>query len=216
MEHRKQIPTPPKPKTETTQIPNRKAIPITTPFIKLNDLRTRITYAITGKIPYPKLQQPIMLLMRNNGFMELLQNVQAGEFILQQKNNNVKKSILITPNKEFSWRQGNGEFIKTYVCHEDHMCPLPEDPLHNSEMFFKTTQKIIMNYKQRDETPKLLDAKGKFYLKILIGAGIILVLLFSSETFVGLIQNFFSPPPEPVINTVVHTATQIPTEVIVS
>jgi hypothetical protein len=60
------------------------------------------------------------------------------------------------------------------------MSPYPENPVHNSEMYRKTTQKLAMNWRDRDEA-NLITAKTKMWLYI-IGAIVIgAVLLFSTD-----------------------------------
>ena len=57
----------------------------------------------------------------------------------------------------------------------------PQNPIHTAEMFKKLTQKLSINYRDKEEAA-LLEARNKRWLYILGGIGIIVILIFSTPT----------------------------------
>lgn len=123
-----------------------------------------------------ELKEPILLLMKDNGFMETIEDVKPGEFIMSTSVG--EKSINLVPNRLTSWKYG-GQVYKTWVAYENCMSPYPEDPIHNAEMYRKTTTKIALNYRDRDEA-KLFEGKGKMWLLIIGGIAIAIIAIGSS------------------------------------
>lgn len=119
-----------------------------------------------------ELKEFVLVLMKNNGHSDFIEGVQAGEFYMKSADGKQEKSILLTPNKLTTFNY-NGQYFKGWIAHEDNMSPYPQDPVHNGEMFRKTTQKIAMNYRDANEA-KYLEARTKMWLYII--GGIILGL----------------------------------------
>jgi len=143
-----------------------------------------------------ELNEPLLFLMKENGYMEILENVRAGEFIINSPSG--EKCIMLTPDKITTLKYGN-EYYKTWVAYENCATPYPENPLHTSEMFRKITQKLAMNWRDRDES-KLLAIKGKFWLYILGGIGLLIILAYSADP--NFISNLISGGGDIVSNTV--------------
>lgn len=137
-----QIPTPPE------ELKQKKPQSLNRPFLENK----------RGK-PNEELHEFVLLLMKNNGHSDFIEGVQAGEFYLKSADGKQEKSILLTPNKLTTFNY-NKQYFKGWVAHEDNMSPYPQDPVHNGEMFRKTTQKIAMNYRDANEA-KYLQAKTK-------------------------------------------------------
>lgn len=123
-----------------------------------------------------KLKEFVLLLMKNNGHSDFIEGIQAGEFYLKSVDGKQEKSIMLSPKKLTTFNY-NGQYFKGWVAHEDNMSPYPEEPLHNGEMFRKTTQKIAMNYKDANEA-KYLEAKTKMWLYVMIGGAIIIYIIY--------------------------------------
>ena len=111
----------------------------------------------------------MVLLMRNNGYSEFIQDVKAGEFLIASSDGKEEKSITLTPSRLTTFKYGK-QYVKGWVCHEDNAFPLPEDPIFGAEMFRKIVQKLSMNYKDANEI-KFMEAKRKqvvFYIMIIV------------------------------------------------
>lgn len=153
---------------------------VTKPFLKDNRLGPRIKAKISKEKELPpqkELVEPILLLIKENGVMDTLEGVKAGEFII--KTPKTEKKVELTPEKLVSWHY-YGQYYKTWLQYENCATPYPEDPIYSAEMYRKTTQKLAMNWRDRDEGT-LIAARTKMYLYILGGIAILLVLLFSTE-----------------------------------
>lgn len=153
---------------------------INIPFLKSDKFIDRWK-AKLKKTPLPvqkELQEPLLEIIKENGYSETLEGVKAGEFIIQTPKG--EKSIMLTPDKLVAWKYGD-QYYKKWYAYENCMTPYPEDPIHNSEMFRKTTQKLAMNWRDRDETA-MFNAKTKFWLYV-IGGIVIAVILFISTDF---------------------------------
>ena len=129
------------------------------------------------EVPVETLPEFMLVLMKNNGHTDFIPNVPAGEFYMKTADGKQEKSILLTPNK-LTTLNYNGNYIKGWVAHEGNMTPYPQDPLHNGEMFRKTTQKIAMNYRDANEA-KLLEASTKRTVTLVIIGLIVVYVLYT-------------------------------------
>lgn len=159
------------------------------------------------KKPLPlqkELQEPILLLMKENGYTDIIENVKAGEFIIQTPKG--EKGIILSPDK-FTTLKYADSYYKTWIAYENCMSPYPENPIHNAEMYRKTTQKLAMNWRDRDEA-NIITAKTKMWLYI-IGAVVIgLVLLFSTEFGKSLLTSFGKEQAVTVVQTIQQNLSQ--------
>lgn len=126
--------------------------------------------------PIIELKEYVVFLMKNNGYTDIIEGVQAGEFLLNNEKGTEEKSILLTPNKLTTFNYG-GKHYKGWVVHEDNMSPYPEDPIHNAEMYRKTVQKLSMNYKDANEA-KFLEAQTKQKITIAIIVVVVIYVLY--------------------------------------
>lgn len=177
--------------TEQEETIEKKKYPrkITEPFLKDNRLIPR-TIAKIKKKPLPlkkEFKEPLLEILREDGYSETLEGVKSGEFIIKTPKG--EKSVMLTPEKLYAWNYG-GQWYKKWYADENSMTTLPEDPLHSSEMFRKTTQKLAMNWRDRDEA-KIISAKTKMWLFILLGIGILIILIVSSEGARTMVMNIF-------------------------
>ena len=169
---------------------------LTTPF--LEEKKKFLSNKIEQK---EELKEFVLLLMKNNGHTDFIEGVQPGEFFLKSADGKQEKSILLTPNKLTTFTY-NKQYWKGWVAHEDNMMPYPQDPLHNGEMYRKTTQKLAMNYKEANEA-KALEAKRKntiIIILVALGAVYVLFLLLKNAGVFG---------GEEAIATATKNATQL-------
>jgi hypothetical protein len=124
-----------------------------------------------------ELQEPLLFLMKENGYTEIIEGAKAGEMIIATPRG--EKAIMLTPDKITTLKYG-GDYYKAWIAYENSATPYPEDPLHTAEMYKKTTQKLAMNWKDVDSDAPLWEAKTKFYLWIIAAIVIALILIFSS------------------------------------
>lgn len=158
-------------------IPNPRLIK--KPFIKTQNLIQKITKK-EGKIT-EELEEPLLLLIKENGYIEPIQGVKAGEFTIEQETSQGKptlKTIYLTPEKIRKLKYGEGSTYYCWVAYENDFDPYPFDPVHGSEMFYKIVQKIAMNYRERDEQNDMAG-KGKMWFMIIGGIALLIVIVFS-------------------------------------
>lgn len=132
------------------------------------------------------VQEPVLFLMKDNGYVDPIEGVQAGEFIMSTPKG--EKAMFLSPDKLVTLKYGE-QYIKCWFAYENCMSPYPENPIHNAEMYRKTTQKLAMNWRDRDEAT-MITAKTKMWLYIIGGIVIALVLLFSTDFGKQLVANF--------------------------
>lgn len=165
--------------------------------------KIRVWLSKLNKLPIPiekELKEPVLFLIKENGYAEPIENVKAGEFTINTPKG--MKSFLLTPDKIVTLKYGN-QFIKCWFQYENCMSPYPENPLHSSDMFKKIVQKISMNYRDVNEV-KMFQARTKFWL--FLGGGIILGLFLLFSTPFG--QNLISGGSKEVIMPVANVIAQ--------
>jgi hypothetical protein len=114
---------------------------------------------------------------------------------------------MLTPDKITTLKYGD-QYYKAWVAYENCATPYPENPLHTSEMFRKVTQKLAMNWRDRDES-KLLTAKGKMWLYILGGIGILFVLISSNPDFIAALVGNSGEVAQQVAQNATQSVTDI-------
>lgn len=150
------------------------------PFLREQGLIQRAISTIKRQEQTPikeDLAEPVLLLMRDNGFTDVIENIKAGEFIMKSEIG--EKSVILTPDKLTTLRYGN-QYIKGWIAYENSATPYPENPLHTGEMLRKITMKLAMNWRDRDEA-KLFEGKGKMWMFIIGAIAIAIVLIASSQ-----------------------------------
>lgn len=150
------------------------------PFIPRNNLwdklRTEVADRIGSDYIPPleeKPEQPLLILKRNNGFDQIIEGVDAGEFRIQTPEG--EKSILLHTQHLWSIPYGT-EHIKFWVAYEDSAMPYPHTPLQTARAMNEMVTSLAMNYKNRDEARKI-NAQSKMYFNIIIAVALGLVLL---------------------------------------
>lgn len=130
--------------------------------------------------------EPLFLLMRNDGYTDPIQGVKAGEFKITSSKGD--KKIFLMPEKMTKIKIGD-TYYSGWIGHEDCAYTYPMTPHYDAEMYEKTTQKLAMNWRDKD-ADNMITARTKMYLYI-IGAIVIgLVLLFSTDFGSELLKSF--------------------------
>lgn len=151
------------------------------------------------------LDEPILFLMKENGYTDILEGVKTGEFIISTPKG--EKSIWLTPDKLTTIKYAD-DYFRGWIAYENCMTPYPEDPLYSSELARKITQKIAINYRDINEAA-VWTAKTKMWLYIIAAVAIALILLFSTDFGKTLVASVFSkaaPVAEKAVTAVTNTA----------
>lgn len=156
-----------------------------------------------------ELQEPLLFLMKENGYTDIIEGVKAGEFTIATPKG--EKTIVLSPDKFTTLKYGE-QYYKCWIAYENSMSPYPENPIHNAEMYRKTTQKLAMNWRDRDEA-MLITAKTKMWIYIIGAVTIGLVLLFSTDFGSNLINGLMNKGSGEVAKQVVTTAAKNITKV---
>lgn len=125
------------------------------------------------------LKEPILFLMRSNGKMELIENVEDGIFYVDSPDRELskRKAIILDPAKIYSWEYGAMRW-RTYVAFEDEMSCYPVDVVHDSRSFRRIIQAITLNYKDFMEKDPIKI--GKMWLLIFVGIAVLVYFLATS------------------------------------
>lgn len=147
-------------------------------------------------IPEPETIEPVLFLMKENGYTEVLENVKTGEFIISTPKG--EKSIWLTPDRMTTIKVGEN-YYRGWIAYENCMTPYPEDPIYSSELQRKIIQKVAINYQNLNEAA-IITARTKMWLWIIGIIVISLVLLFSTDFGKQLISNFGKDAAQTTIN----------------
>lgn len=124
-------------------------------------------------IMYPDLKQPLLFLMNDNGYTDILEGVNMGLFIKEDKNTGKQKGIYLSQRKLTTL---NIEpYYKVFIAYENEMTPYPADVMHDAEEFVTITRKMMANQNLLKDEAKLVSAKMMFWGVIL---GIILLGIY--------------------------------------
>lgn len=161
--------------------------------------------------PKKEFKEPLLLLMTIKGEIRLLQNMKEGPFIISPKDDPTrKKAIMLTKNKQFQWVYGKHSY-KTWVAYEENMAAYPENPVHNSEMFYTLLTKVVTEQKSLAEA-KAFKIKGQaigyIILAVMILAAVVGPMIIQaieasgkSAAAVEAAKAAATPPPAPVPTT---------------
>lgn len=131
-----------------------------------------LAYRKRKMIVNPDIKQPILMLMKDDGYVEWIEGVKKGLFIINMKNGK-QKGILLSPNKLTTL---NIEpYPKMWVAYENEMTPYPIDIYHDGEEAVSIIRKIESNRDLLKDEAKLLSAKMWFWVAII---GMILLGLY--------------------------------------
>jgi hypothetical protein len=135
----------------------------------------------------PDLKQPILQLIKDDGYTDWLEGVKKGLFIINMKDNK-QKAILLSPNKLTTL---NVEpYPKMWIAYENEMTPYPIDIYHDGEEALSIIRKIETNRDLLKDEAKLISAKMMFWIAII---GISLVGIYfgiKNGWFEGLVDMF--------------------------
>lgn len=143
-------------------------------------------------VPEPETIEPILMLMKENGYTDTVHNVKAGEFIISTPKG--EKSIWLMPDKMQAIRMGD-KYYRGWIAYENCMTPYPEDPIYSSELQRRIVQKIAINYRDINEAA-IMTARTKMWLWIIGGVVIAAILIFSTPFGKDLIANLGKPAAE--------------------
>lgn len=120
----------------------------------------------------PDLKQPLLQLIKDDGYTDIIEGVRKGLFIINDKNGK-QKGVLLSPNKLTTWNIK--PYPKLWIAYENEMTPYPIDIYHDGEEFLSTIRTIETNRDLLKDQAKIISAKMWFWLAIL---GVILLGLY--------------------------------------
>lgn len=178
------------------------------PFIRPEGFKGKILEYVIGDEYFEKsLKEPLLLLIKENGYIEVIEDVRAGEFVIVMKEGG-EKSVMLTPKQILTLKYGK-QYFKAWIAYENCATAYPEDPIYSAEQFRKITQKLAMNWKDRDEQAENMLAKGKMWMYIIGGLAIAVVLIFSipgaKEALFGQVAQNVTAAVNATVNATVTT-----------
>lgn len=150
------------------------------------------------EIPITEMkEQPYLFLMKKEGYIDIIPNIKAGEFVIKDEANNTNKSIFLSPKKMQVLRYGD-QMVRCWIAHEDCMGALPEDPVHDATLVKMIIQKIAANYQD------MKNPTGKIPWGWIIGIGAALILGYGAYK-TGMLDKLIHPT---VVKAIAHNITQ--------
>ena len=148
------------------------------------------------------LRQPLLLLIRESGDIEIHENVPSGEFHILNEDTNTDKMIILTNSKLLSLDYGKRSYT-TWVAYENEATPYPVNVKHDSGTLVQLVAKVSNELEDLNR-PENLKAKYNFIIMMVV-IGLIALLLAANY---GVFNNLFGgasvlPPPPPVQNVTV-------------
>lgn len=138
-----------------------------------------------------KLKEPILLLIRGNYDVEILENINEGQIEITKKNGK-KVNILIPKSKILSFKWGDDK-LKGWIVDEHEAVALPTNTMHDSEELARIFKGLSINYKDY-ETSNKQQGWATMILYLFIGIAIILVV----SSLFGIDLPFLSQPEETI------------------
>ena len=150
------------------------------------------------------LRQPLLLLIKEGGEIEIHQNVPSGEFHIVNEDTNEEKMILLTNSKLLSLEYG-GKSYTTWVAYENEATPYPTNVKHDSGTLVQFAAKIANELEDLNE-PENKKMKYNFIIMMVVIVGIGLLVIFQS----GMLNNLFGgAAPAQAAQQVVQNVTVI-------
>lgn len=124
------------------------------------------------KVTIETMKQPILILIKENGDVSIIEKVKTGLFEMTSTfNKEENKAINLTANKLLNLKYGS-ENIKCWIAYESEAVPYPLKINQDSRDFYQIIKRVAMNYKDLS----LGGMKGRGIIKIvLITIAVILV-----------------------------------------
>lgn len=134
--------------------------------------------------PVKDIKEPVLFLMRNDGIVDVIENMREGLFEMDLPDGKGKKAIALTPDKLVAIKYGKDSHIKGWIAHEDNMMPYPQKAVYGAEMFWKIITKIAMNYRDAESTG--ISAATKRNIRyILLGILAVVIVTVLVKSFGG-------------------------------
>lgn len=117
------------------------------------------------KVINAKLVQPLLLLLKDDGYIDVIEGVKPGLFVVNIKGTDKQKGIFLGANK---LRTLNMEpYPKVWTAYENEMSPYPLDVYHDAEEALAIIRKIATNRDLLKDQAKLMTAKMWFWVAII-------------------------------------------------
>lgn len=162
-----------------------KVTKVTTPF--LTEEKPILFGLMKKKTPITELKEGVVLLAREDGYIDILQGVKSGKLRIKAQNGEYK-SILLPDGMKKKLRYA-GNSYNCWMAYENCAIALPEDPILEAEMLEKIVSKVVMNVKDVNEI-KGMEIRKDIIKYVIIGLVIIMALLFGTGAGQGLISGF--------------------------
>lgn len=134
-----------------------------------------------------QFEEPILILLRQNGHAEFYENATGGKFYYTHSDKGER--FIILDQSFLTTFDYAGNTFKGYICHEDFPTPLPENPIVTTELVAIMYEKILNDMKKwkiEEEKAKALKIKSWALLIGVIG-GIFLLWIILKPSGQGTI-----------------------------
>ena len=141
--------------------------------------KVRLNDKELSSIVKKELKEPILLLIRGNGEVDLFDNVDVGKLKIKRVDGQ-EGLLLLHPSKMLSIKLGKRDY-KGWIAYEYEALPYPLDVKKDNHILYNFINSIINNYKSFEAKAK--EETGKAIMYILIGLAVVLAvyLLFKGS-----------------------------------
>lgn len=133
----------------------------------------------------PEIKQPILQLIKDDGYTDWIEGVRAGLFKVKKKGSNEERGIILQPKKLTTLNIP--PFPKGWIAYEREMTPYPVDIYHDSGELVGIIRKIEANRNLLKDEAQLISAKMWFWLAIIGAIGLLLYFGFRNNWFASIV-----------------------------
>lgn len=158
-----------------------------------------------------RLKEPVLLLLREDGFIDVVENVKTGIFKINA-NTEKEKAIDLIPEKLQKLRY-NGEFYTAWMAYENEFIPYPTNVKHDSKSIYGLLKTAVINKdKLSGGAGTLFGMNAKSLFILMIGIAIVLYFVFGTNMLSGItgsVKNTVAPAVTSAVKTVASNGTAL-------
>lgn len=150
---------------------------------------------IKSRIELEDFQEPVLILIRRNGDIELKEGITPGEYEIEHSDGR-KIKIFLPEKKMLRFRYGKDNFFKCFIYYEDEISAYPQEPLIDAELVYIENDKLKndireFELKSKRENREFVESlfTGVIWIIVAFIAINIISYLLTKQTIFDMISN---------------------------